>query len=126
MSQSESPFRTIAKEVLFDPQPGIDGCSNADRAVYFCRVMDTEVIDLNENLDLTMLNREDDPTIVDALFHYLMLQLAYNRRLLDTGFLAPEEFQANSDWISLAVRRVKWHKKHLEKGVPTPPFSITE
>lgn len=88
--------------------------------------MDVQTIDLNEQLDLTMLVKETDMTVVDAAIHYLMLQLAYNRKLLDTGFIAPEEFQPKCDSIALALRRVKWHKKHLAAGVPTPPFSITD
>jgi len=126
VNQPESPFRAIACQVLFDDQPGIDGCSNADRALFFCNVMDVQTIDLSQGLDLTMLVQETDIMVVDAAIHYLMLQLAYNRKLLDTGFIAPEEFQPKCDSIALALRRVKWHKKHLAIGVPTPPFSITD
>lgn len=126
MMETESPFRVVAAQVLFDEHPGIDGCSNAERAVYFCNVMDVETIDLNEKIDLTMLVKETDLPVVDAAVHYLMLQLAYFRRLLDTGFISPEEYQPKCDSIALSLRRVKWHKQHLSQGIPTPPFSITD
>ena len=120
---TEDTYASIASQVLFDEHPDIDGVTNSQRAVYVCRGLEVESLDLSQEMNLDQLELEEELPMIEAAENFLTLQFTYYRRLLDSGFLAEEEFLPKRNSLSMDIRRLRWHKKHLKKGVPTPPFS---